>query len=125
MSCAGSVGRLVVVAGALASIACSSRETKGSSGTGTDSLVIGAGGDEFGLKLNRGRLGRYPLNAGICEPMVRLTSDFNITPWLANGWEYRGDNTYRFSLRTDARFHNGSPLTAASVRYTLDQGIRE
>lgn len=125
MNCARSVGNVFVIASSIASISCGAGEKNTNTNTGNDSLVIGAGGDEFGLKLNRGRLGRYPLNAGICEPMVRLTPDFNIVPWLASRWEYRGDNTYRFTLRRSPRFHNGSPLTAASVRYTLDQGIKD
>jgi len=90
-----------------------------------DSLVIAAGADDFGLMLNRERLGRYPLNAGICEPLVRLTPEFAIEPALASRWEYRGDNTYRFTLRDDPRFHDGRTLNSAAVKYTIDQGIRD
>jgi peptide/nickel transport system substrate-binding protein len=66
----------------------------------------------------------YPLNASICEPLVRLTRDFQIEPWLATGWEYRGDNTYRFSLRRGVTFHNGRSLDAASVKFTLDLSVK-
>jgi len=54
-----------------------------------------------------------------------LTADFNTQPALAGRWEFRGDNTYRFVLRREPRFHDGTPLTAHAVKYTLDQGIRE
>ncbi len=91
----------------------------------SDSLVVGIGGDEAGLKLNRQRLGRYPLNAGICEPLLRLGRDFSVEPWLAKRWEYRGDNTYRFVLRSGPVFDNGARLGAASVKYTLEQGIKD
>lgn len=91
----------------------------------SDSLVVAVGGDEAGLKLNRQRLGRYPLNAGICEPLLRLGRDFSVEPWLAKRWEYRGDNTYRFVIRSGPVFDNGTRLGAASVKYTLEQGIKD
>jgi len=87
-------------------------------------LVVAAGEDEFGLRLNKTRLGMYPLNASICEPLVRLTRDFQVEPWLATGWEYRGDNTYRFTLRRGVTFQDGRPLDAASVKFTLDLGVK-
>ena len=64
-------------------------------------MVVAYGADEFPLTLNRERLGRYPLNAGICEPLVRLTHDFAVAPALATRWEYRAPNTYRFYFRSD------------------------
>ena len=87
-------------------------------------LVVAAGEDEFGLRLNRTRLGMYPLNASICEPLARLTRDFQVEPWLATRWEYRGDNTFRFTLRHGVTFHNGKPLDATSVKFTLDLGVK-
>ncbi len=41
-------------------------------------LIVAAGADEFGLRLNKNRLGMYPLNAAICEPLVKLTNDFQL-----------------------------------------------
>lgn len=104
---------------------CNGSDTGRGTSRGSDSLVIAVGGDEFGVKLNRQRLGRYPLNAGICEPMLRLGSDFTMNPSLAGRWEFREDNTYRFTLRPEPRFHNGSRLTAAAVKYTLEEGIKD
>ncbi|MBA3578505.1 MAG: ABC transporter substrate-binding protein [Gemmatimonadaceae bacterium] len=112
----------------LLAVACGGNDSGGSSSGADlsgDSLVIAVGRDEFGLRLNRERLGRYPLNAGICEPLLRLTSDFGIEPWLARKWEYRGNNTYRFTIRSDPTFHGGGQLGAASVKYTLERGIKD
>lgn len=94
-----------------------------SAGPGKQELVVAVGADESGLLLNRNRLGRYPLNAGICEPLVRLNADFALAPALATRWEYRGDNTYRFILRNDVRFHDGSRLDASTARRSLELGI--
>lgn len=114
----------MVVAACVAITACDSA-TQRAVGDGRDSVVVGVGGDEAGLKLNRQRIGRYPINAGICEPMLRLAPDFSIQPWLATRWTYKGSNTYRFVLRSAALFHDGRPLTAASVKYTLDQQVKD
>lgn len=90
----------------------------------TQELIVGAWADEFTQELNKPRLGMYPLNASICEPLVKLTHDFQLEPGLATEWEYRGDNTYRFKLRPDVTFHDGSPLTAEAVKYTLDYSVK-
>ena len=87
-------------------------------------LVIAYSADEFPLALNRDRLGRYPLNAGICEPLVRLTSDFTVAPALAARWERREPNAIRFFLRRGITFSDGTPLTAKSVAYTLADAAR-
>ncbi|MEO7367704.1 MAG: ABC transporter substrate-binding protein [Gemmatimonadaceae bacterium] len=120
------VSRAALVAVACGTLAaCDSAQHGATSTSGGDSLVVGVGGDEADLKLNKQRLGRYPLNAGICEPMMRLGPDFGIQPLLANTWTYKGNNTYRFNLRREPRFHDGQPLTASSVKYTLDQQVRD
>ncbi|MEJ7811296.1 MAG: ABC transporter substrate-binding protein [Gemmatimonadaceae bacterium] len=105
--------------------ACGRGELPGSTGEPLpdeeQSLVVGAGEDEFTAEANRQRLGMYPLNASICEPLVRLTEDFRVQPWLATRWEYRGDNTFRLWLRTDVRFHDGRRFDAAAVKFSLDR----
>ncbi|MEO5580140.1 MAG: ABC transporter substrate-binding protein [Gemmatimonadaceae bacterium] len=97
-----------------------------SSGIAADvqELTVGALEDEFGLRLNRPRLGIYPLNTGICEPLMKLTSELQSIPWLATRSEYRGDNTYRFTLRPGVVFHDGSRLDANAVKFTLDHTVR-
>lgn len=66
----------------------------------------------------------YPVNASICEPLVRLGADFQPEPLLASRWEYLGDNTYRFHLRRDITMHDGRALDAASVKYSIDISIK-
>ena len=40
-------------------------------------------------------------------------------PWLAESWTISDDNrTYTFTLRQDAVFHDGEPVTAADVEFT-------
>ncbi len=45
---------------------------------------------------------------------------FNIIPWVAEKWEVPDPRTYIFHLHQDIRFHDGRPLTARDVKWTLD-----
>ncbi|HVL98201.1 MAG TPA: ABC transporter substrate-binding protein [Egibacteraceae bacterium] len=84
-------------------------------------LVVATGPDEFvDDEINMKRLGMYPLNANICETLVRLTEDFDVEPGLATDWEVAGDNTFRFELRDGVEFHDGTPMDAGAVAYTLN-----
>ena len=56
----------------------------------------------------------------IFDSLVHKNAHFNLDPWLAASWETPDPLTYRFHLRTDVHFHNGKPLTATDVKYTLD-----
>ena len=47
--------------------------------------------------------------------------DGETIPWLAESWEVADDGlTWRFTLREDARWHDGEPLTAADVVFSHD-----
>ncbi|MEA3007886.1 MAG: peptide/nickel transport system substrate-binding protein, partial [Acidobacteriaceae bacterium] len=56
----------------------------------------------------------------IFDSLVRKNAHLSLDPWLATSWETPDPLTFRFHLRTDVHFHNGQPLTAADVKYTLD-----
>lgn len=87
-------------------------------------LVVAYGADEYTLTANRDRLARYPVNAGICESLVRLAPDFTVGPALATRWETRDSNTVRFFLRAGTLFSNGSRLDASAVAHTLNEAAR-
>jgi oligopeptide transport system substrate-binding protein len=54
--------------------------------------------------------------------LVSLDEDLEVQPDLAEGWEVSADGrTYTFYLRRDARFHDGRPITADDVRYSLER----
>ncbi len=56
----------------------------------------------------------------IFEPLVQLGDDLTIVPALAERWERITPTRYRFYLVREARFHDGSPVEAADVVYTLE-----
>ena len=61
---------------------------------------------------------------GVAETLVGVQPDGSLTGLLAESWAVDPDRlTWRFRLR-DARFHDGAPVTAAHVVWTL-QRVRE
>jgi len=45
--------------------------------------------------------------------------DYDVLPGLATHWETDDYQTWRFYLRKDAKFHDGKPVTAEDVAFTL------
>ena len=58
--------------------------------------------------------------AGVCETLVYADSDFTLQPWLATEWEMTGDHTWKFKLREDVTFHDGTPMNAEAVKWSFD-----
>ena len=48
------------------------------------------------------------------------TGSGKIAPWLAVKWEKLGPAETKFWLRKDAKFGDGTPVTAAAVKYSFD-----
>lgn len=58
----------------------------------------------------------------IFSGLVALDSNLEVVPDLAERWEVDDSGTvYTFYLRDDARFHNGRPVTAEDVVYSIDR----
>src|SRR5215813_9623779 len=60
----------------------------------------------------------YAVHDALVRPMpAGLT-----TPALAESWTVSKDaTTYTFTLRKNARFHDGSPVTAEDVKFSFDR----
>jgi len=58
----------------------------------------------------------------IFSGLVSLNEKLEVVPDLAERWDISTDGkTYTFYLRRNARFHNGRPVTAADVKYSLER----
>ncbi|MBW3667468.1 MAG: ABC transporter substrate-binding protein [Actinobacteria bacterium] len=90
-------------------------------------LVVGYAADpwEESTEEDKKRIPNYPLNADVCETLVVLTEDFQVGEGLASDWEYVGDNTFRFTLKDEPTFADGTPVTAEAVKYSLDYTVEE
>ena len=57
--------------------------------------------------------------ANIYEPLVRRNRELQVEPSLAIRWEQPSDTVWRFHLRPDVRFQDGSPFTADDAVFSL------
>lgn len=89
--------------------------------SGSQELTVGAGEDGYDQEGPEANVGMYPTNANVFETLVRMTPDYELEPMLAESWEFVEPNTWRFQLRTDVTFHDGSPLTAQDVVHTMSR----
>jgi peptide/nickel transport system substrate-binding protein len=53
------------------------------------------------------------------DQVITFDKDFNIIPQVAEKWEFK-DGNWRFSLRKDMKFSDGSPLTADDVAFSVN-----
>ena len=84
-------------------------------------LVVGVGKDSYVSAGPRNNLGRYPLNVGIFEPLTTFDDRYRLQPCLARRWKALDARRWRFDLRENVRFHDGTPLEAAHVALSLEK----
>lgn len=60
------------------------------------------------------------VGALIFEALVKKDEHYNLKPWLATSWEWKDPRTLVFHIRPHVRFHDGSPLTAEDVAWTIE-----
>ena len=119
------ISRRIVTALALvvAVAACSSGK-KSTSGQGStvptrQELRVGVTADQYVLQGPDAALGAYPLNVNVVETLTYLSPDYQVKPLLAERWEFRAPNTWRFFLRHGVTFHDGQPFNAQAVKTGL------
>ncbi len=59
--------------------------------------------------------------ANMFDTLVRMDADSRLQPALAASWKVIDPTTWEFKLRDGVRFHDGTPLTADDVIYSLDR----
>jgi peptide/nickel transport system substrate-binding protein len=59
----------------------------------------------------------------IFDALVKKDEHFELRPWLATSWEQPDALTWVFHLRDGVRFHDGRPLEAEDVAYTIESLI--
>lgn len=87
-------------------------------------LVIAQGGEVSGLDPHFSTsLPDTIVSFNLFDTLVAPRGDQRLAPSLATGWEMVGPTIWRFRLRQGALFHNGDPLTAADVKFSLERVI--
>jgi peptide/nickel transport system substrate-binding protein len=60
--------------------------------------------------------------ANVFEGLTRIGEHGEVLPALAASWDISQDRlTYTFHLRTNVRFHDGTPFSAHDVKFSLDR----
>ena len=59
----------------------------------------------------------------IYEPLVTRGKDLKIEPCLATSWQALSPTVMRFKLRPNVRFHDGAPLTADDVVFSIERAL--
>ncbi len=66
--------------------------------------------------------GTYEMMFNVYEGLLKPAPDGSLLPALAERYSVSEDGlTYTFSLRPGVKFHNGKPVTAADVKYSLER----
>jgi len=60
------------------------------------------------------------VGALIYDALVRKDDHYNLQPWLATSWERPDAQTWIFHLRSGVRFHDGKPMTADDVAWSIE-----
>ncbi len=60
------------------------------------------------------------IGALIFDSVVRKDEHYNLQPWIAERWEWPNPQTLVLHIRDGARFHDGKPLEAADVAWSID-----
>src|SRR5258708_5180489 len=55
------------------------------------------------------------------EGLTRYTKDYKIEPSLAVSWKQVSDTLWRFNLRKNVKFHDGTPFTADDVVFSYNR----
>jgi peptide/nickel transport system substrate-binding protein len=59
----------------------------------------------------------------IYDALVKKDTHFILQPWLATSWERPDSLTWIFHIRANVHFHDGKPLTAADVAWSIKSMI--
>lgn len=63
----------------------------------------------------------FQIIAPVYEQLVAFDADNQPYPELATEWENPDDTTFIFRLREGVTFHDGTPLTAAAVKFSFER----
>ena len=55
------------------------------------------------------------------DTLIGWDENGKMTPSLATAWELKSPTTVTLTIRTDAKFHDGTPLTAEDIKASIDR----
>jgi peptide/nickel transport system substrate-binding protein len=89
---------------------------------GTKELVVGLSGDlstfDPGFVVQTVDIS---INFNIFDTLTARHADLKLHPRLATDWKPLGETAWQFKLRRGVTFHNGDPLTAKDVKFSIER----
>ncbi|RDD63836.1 ABC transporter substrate-binding protein [Ferruginivarius sediminum] len=87
-----------------------------------NTLVVAQEAEPVGLDLMRSSIQTtMSVSYNIHDTLFRPQGDASIRPALAKTWKQLDDRTWRVTLREDATFHDGTPVTAEAVKFSFNR----
>lgn len=112
-----------LVAAALALSACAPTSGSSSNSDGT-TLTVGLPGSLSNLYVGQENgILNYYIASIAQEGLVTIDADGQIQPALAESWEQVDDVTYRYTLREEAMFQDGTSVTVDDVIFSIEKAI--
>ncbi len=59
----------------------------------------------------------------VYEPLVQYNEEFDLVPALATSWEQVSPTVWRFTLRDNVKFHDGTPFEADDVVFSVKRAM--
>jgi len=123
------VSAAVLAVASVTVTACGSSGGSGTTGGGTGGTkpVLNVGlKDGSGINPATTPSGASQLESLAYAAITHLRPDGSIAPGLAASWHYvgTGNREFTFTLRSDARFSDGMPVTASAVKTWLDYFVK-
>jgi peptide/nickel transport system substrate-binding protein len=115
--CGGICGRLMVV-GCLLMVGCRGPVEE----PGSVVMILESSPNNLDLRVGTDAQSER-VGGQIFDALVKKDEHYELRPWLAASWEQPDALTWVFHLRDGMRFHDGRPLEAADVAYTIESLI--
>ena len=88
----------------------------------TNHLVVAASAFPSSIDTTRSNdVNSSLVNRQYAETLVNFDHNWNIVPHLATSWDMPDPQTLIMNLRRDVYFHNGDPMRASDVKFSLER----
>jgi peptide/nickel transport system substrate-binding protein len=92
---------------------------------GTIGYAVEAETSGYNPTVDRWAISGTEVGLAIFDPLAALDANEQPQPYLAQKWEPSSDfKTWKITLRSGIKFHDGSPLTAAAVKQEYDAHLK-
>ena len=95
-------------------------------GVSADDSLFQYWGEIISIDPALSRYGPSDIEGAIFSGLVKLNTDMEVVPDIAETWKRSDDGTiYIFTLRDDVRFHDGRPVTAQDFKYSWERALSQ